>query len=102
MINYSLKCDKELSFDSWFASADAFDKLLSTGMIACVHCGSSDVQKAVMAPRVNNKSTSVQDRSASHPSPAEIKQNLQNYANMSKTIPIMSDQILQQRREKCI
>lgn len=76
MINYSLKCDKEHSFDSWFASADAFDKLLSTGMIACVHCGSSDVQKAVMAPRVNNKSTSVEDRSASHPSPAEIQAEL--------------------------
>ena len=76
MINYGLKCDKEHTVVSWFASADAFDKLLSTGMIACVHCGSPDVQKAVMAPRVNNKSTSVQEGSASHPSSAEIQAEL--------------------------
>ena len=27
MINYSLKCSNKHSFDSWFQSADAFEKL---------------------------------------------------------------------------
>jgi hypothetical protein len=52
MINYSLKCAQGHSFDSWFQSASAFDKLSAAGMVACAFCGSTEVEKAVMAPRV--------------------------------------------------
>jgi hypothetical protein len=52
MIQYALKCDRGHSFDSWFQSASAFDKLLSTGMVSCAVCGGTDVEKAVMAPSV--------------------------------------------------
>ena len=47
-----MKCDKDHSFDSWFHSAAAFDKLKSAGLVACAICGSSDVKKAIMAPGV--------------------------------------------------
>ena len=53
MISYSLKCDKDHTFDSWFASADAFDKLSGADMVTCNICGSTKVQKAIMAPRVS-------------------------------------------------
>ncbi|MBT4567529.1 MAG: DUF1178 family protein [Marinovum sp.] len=53
MIQYSLKCDQDHSFDSWFQSAAAFDKLLKAKMVTCAICGTSSVQKAIMAPRVN-------------------------------------------------
>ncbi len=52
MIRYTLKCDKDHSFDSWFQSASAFDKLKSAGLVSCSVCGGSNVEKAVMAPRV--------------------------------------------------
>lgn len=52
MIQYSLKCEHGHSFDSWFQSAAAFDKLQGVGMVACSICGSTDVAKSVMAPRV--------------------------------------------------
>ncbi|WP_444454192.1 DUF1178 family protein [Rhodobacter capsulatus] len=52
MIRYTLKCDKEHSFDSWFASASAFDALLAKGMVSCTICGSTTVEKALMAPAV--------------------------------------------------
>ena len=52
MIRYALKCTDDHSFDSWFASADAFEKLQSTGMVVCPVCGSASVKKAIMAPRV--------------------------------------------------
>lgn len=52
MIQYSLKCEKDHSFDSWFASADAYDKLADNGMVSCAVCGSTKVSKAIMAPRV--------------------------------------------------
>ena len=52
MIQYSLKCENDHSFDSWFASADAYDKLADNGMVCCAVCGSTKVSKAIMAPRV--------------------------------------------------
>ena len=52
MIQYTLKCENDHSFDSWFASADAYDKLAENGMVSCAVCGSTKVSKAIMAPRV--------------------------------------------------
>lgn len=56
MIHYALKCDQGHGFDSWFQSAAAFDALARGGHLACSVCGSSDVKKAIMAPRVVSKS----------------------------------------------
>ncbi len=52
MIRYSLRCSEGHSFDSWFQSADAYDKLAGAGMVSCAICGGSKVEKAIMAPRV--------------------------------------------------
>jgi hypothetical protein len=52
MISYTLKCENDHSFDSWFQSGSAFDKLHIAGMIACPTCNSTSVEKAIMAPRV--------------------------------------------------
>lgn len=52
MIQYSLKCADGHSFDSWFQSADAFDKLMAQGMVSCAICGTDQVEKSMMAPRV--------------------------------------------------
>ena len=52
MIQYALKCTEGHSFDSWFQSAGAFDKLARAGMISCVICGGTQVEKAIMTPRV--------------------------------------------------
>jgi len=52
MIQYVLKCTSDHRFDSWFQSGEAFDKLKAAGMICCSVCGSTDVEKAIMAPRV--------------------------------------------------
>ena len=56
MIQYSIRCDDGHRFESWFQSATAFDKLHAAGMVTCAVCGSSDVQKDLMAPRVNARS----------------------------------------------
>ncbi len=52
MIRYTLKCENDHSFDSWFKSSEAFEKLLAVGMAACPKCGSSDVRKSLMTPQV--------------------------------------------------
>lgn len=53
MIQFNLKCAEGHKFASWFKSADAFDKLKGNGMVACAVCGSTDIEKALMAPRVS-------------------------------------------------
>lgn len=52
MIQYSLKCAEGHSFDSWFQSAAAYDKLADAGLVSCAICGGTKVEKAIMAPRV--------------------------------------------------
>jgi hypothetical protein len=55
MIQYALKCDQGHDFDSWFQSASAFDALAHAGHLSCVVCGSVDIKKAIMAPRIVSK-----------------------------------------------
>ena len=52
MIRYALSCDRDHSFESWFQSADAFDRLQAAQRIACTVCGSTSVSKSLMAPAV--------------------------------------------------
>jgi hypothetical protein len=52
MIRYTLKCEKDHAFDSWFQSAEAFDKLLAAGLVTCSVCGALGVEKAIMTPQV--------------------------------------------------
>lgn len=52
MIQYALKCDQGHAFESWFQSAAAFDVLARGGHLNCAVCGSDQVKKAIMAPRI--------------------------------------------------
>ena len=52
MVRYSLSCAEGHGFESWFASATAFDDLAARGHLTCAECGSSQVGKALMAPAV--------------------------------------------------
>ncbi|APE44166.1 hypothetical protein BOO69_12720 [Sulfitobacter alexandrii] len=78
MISYTLKCEAGHSFDSWFQSAAAFDKLADARQITCAECGSRKVAKAVMAPRIAKGDAGAADAPTgvlSHPS-SEVHQAL--------------------------
>jgi hypothetical protein len=51
MIRYALICEKGHEFESWFADSAGFDKQAKRKLVACPHCGSTKVEKAIMAPR---------------------------------------------------
>jgi len=72
MIQYSLKCKEGHEFASWFQSAEAFDKLQSSGLISCPACGSEKVVKAIMAPRVRTS----RDTQSKQEEPATCSENL--------------------------
>lgn len=54
MIRYSLRCDKDHGFESWFRDSAAFDALAGSGALSCPQCGSTAVSKAIMAPRLSS------------------------------------------------
>jgi hypothetical protein len=52
MIRYSLVCEHGHAFESWFADSAAYDRQAKRKLVACPHCGSAKVEKAIMAPRL--------------------------------------------------
>src|SRR5689334_6662697 len=53
MIRYALVCEKGHDFESWFQDSAAYEKQAKRGLVACPHCGSAKVEKAIMAPRLS-------------------------------------------------
>jgi hypothetical protein len=53
LIRFSLICDHDHEFEAWFRSNDDFDTQKKRGFVDCPTCGSSKVEKALMAPAVS-------------------------------------------------
>jgi hypothetical protein len=52
MIRYDLRCARGHGFDAWFRDSAAFEAQAAAGLVACAVCGSSQVEKKLMAPAV--------------------------------------------------
>ena len=55
MILYALACDSGHDFESWFPNSAAYDAQARKGFVTCPFCGSSKVEKQIMAPSVARK-----------------------------------------------
>ena len=55
MIRYSLRCEQDHTFDSWFQSSSAYDTQVKRKLVSCPVCGSDRIEKAIMAPRIVGK-----------------------------------------------
>jgi hypothetical protein len=53
MIRYALHCAKGHDFESWFPNSAAYDKQVKRGLVSCPSCGSTKVEKAIMAPKLS-------------------------------------------------
>jgi hypothetical protein len=77
MIRYSLTCERAHGFESWFPNSEAFDAQVSRGLVTCPACGSSKVEKAIMAPALGAGAKSKRGKRgapvSSQPVPAEEK-----------------------------
>lgn len=85
MIQFTLKCAQDHSFDSWFQSADAYEKLKSAGMITCAICGIADVSKAIMAPRVRASRKKAAARLEAHPETHTAQTTVSHSETQSET-----------------
>jgi len=70
MILYALICENAHAFESWFPDSAGFEKQAKRGLVSCPHCGSTRVERAVMAPNVARTDRERSARAASPPAVA--------------------------------
>jgi hypothetical protein len=52
MIHYNLRCKKGHAFESWFQSSSAYEAQEKRKLVSCPVCGSTKVERAIMAPQI--------------------------------------------------
>lgn len=68
MIVFDLRCGADHVFEAWFGSSASYEEQRGRGLVGCPVCGSTAIEKAIMAPRLGSNAGGMGDRS-----PAEIK-----------------------------
>jgi len=66
MIVFTLRCEGGHEFETWFRDGATYERQARRGLVACPECGSTEVEKAVMAPRLGRSTKS-------DPAPREAK-----------------------------
>jgi len=66
MILFDLKCANEHEFEAWFKDSETFELQVKSSEIVCPVCGGSDVEKALMAPRIGKGDSEVTSKVAEH------------------------------------
>ncbi len=62
MIRYALRCREGHGFEAWFGDSAAFEAQRAAGLVECALCGVRDVEKALMAPAVRERSADARGR----------------------------------------
>ena len=58
MIVFDLRCAEGCAtFEGWFDSGSDYEQQSKRGLVQCPYCGTADVAKAPMAPRVSRSET---------------------------------------------
>jgi hypothetical protein len=72
MIRYSLRCERDHSFESWFQDSSAYESQVKRKLVSCPVCDSVKVEKAIMAPRIiGKKGRERAEQQVAEPAPAE-------------------------------
>jgi hypothetical protein len=66
MIRYSLVCERKHGFEIWFKNSADYDKQAKRDLVTCPECGSTKVEKALMAPALGRGG-----KKSAHPPMAE-------------------------------
>lgn len=70
MIKYALHCEKAHGFESWFPSSASYDEQRARKLVSCPVCGSTRIDKTLMAPQVARRDRSPERPAAPVPAPA--------------------------------
>jgi hypothetical protein len=72
MIKFALACDNGHGFESWFPDGEAYQQQARRGLIACPECGSTRVDKAIMAPAIVGAVRPEREEGAAAPVPVAL------------------------------
>ena len=75
MISYDLRCANDHEFEAWFRNSKAYGEQVKKKAVACPVCGSTKVEKTIMAPRIA-KGDSDSSRGSDEISPEAMQQML--------------------------
>lgn len=76
MIRYSLSCADAHKFEAWFSDSNAYDRQRKRKLVECPVCGSTEVDKQIMAPAVrSSKKAAAMDAEAARVA-AEVRQHI--------------------------
>ena len=73
MILFALRCAGGHEFEGWFRDNAAYDRQSGRGLVSCPECGSTKVEKALMAPRLG-RSTKGESERAPAPTPTQAEE----------------------------
>ena len=89
MIIFDLKCAPQGHvFEAWFGSSADYESQRGHGLVACPICGSAEIDKAPMAPRLAGKAGPAGETAAD---PEAMKAMLAEMAKMQKQMLEKSD-----------
>jgi hypothetical protein len=71
MIVFTLKCRDGHEFETWFRDGATYERQARRGLVTCPDCGSTEIEKAPMAPRLGRSSKSASVPEPRHEAPAE-------------------------------
>lgn len=81
MIRYNLRCKDGHEFDSWFRSSEGFETMQAAGQVSCAICGSTSVEKALMAPAVPSERPLAQPQTPTEAALEALRQHLEQNSN---------------------
>lgn len=55
MIHYQLRCVDGHEFEGWFKNSDSFEMQAGQGLLNCPRCGTTEVNRGLMAPAVRTR-----------------------------------------------
>jgi hypothetical protein len=90
MIHYNLRCKKGHAFESWFQSSSAYELQERRKLVNCPVCGSSDVERAIMAPQIVSKRG--RDTAPAEPAPAASPAPATEVSPPSASTPLLMTQ----------
>jgi hypothetical protein len=88
MMIFDLRCGSGHVFEGWFGSSVDYEAQQSGGLVACPICGSAEVEKAPMAPRLAGSAAA-----AEPPGPEAMKAMLAEMAGLQKKLLEKSDNV---------
>ena len=105
MIRYKLRCELGHPFESWFQSSAAYESQERRKLVSCPVCGSSKVERAVMAPQIVSKtgrdSTALVPAAEAAPAPAPASTSLVLAQERELRVKLkeLRDHIVKKRRQ---